>query len=225
MSETSPPPQAPAYPSTNPPAAPPGPSGAPPQGGNNGLSIAAFVLALLGSVPLGIGLGIAGLVQARKRNQKRGLAIAAIVISGLWLVALAIGAIVVITADSNRDANGTVTTAGSELATKIRTGDCVNGIGGATRVTDVAVVPCAQPHEGEVVGEKDLTGSAFPGDAAVEKAANDACPELLKSYAGEKADSVELMFLHPTADSWRLNDRTISCVALHKTPEPGSLKG
>ncbi len=225
MSETHPPQQAPAYPSTDPAAGPPGPAGAPPQGGNNGLSIAAFVLALLGSVPLGIGLGVAGLVRARKRNEKRGLAIAAIVISGLWLVAIAIGAIIVLTAESNRDADGTVTTAGTERATEIRTGDCVNGIRAATQVTDVAVVPCGQPHEGEVVGEKELTGSAFPGDAAVEKAANDACPGLLKSYAGERADTVELMFLHPTADSWRLADRTISCVALHKTPKPGSLKG
>lgn len=65
----------------------PGPAAYPPPGSVSGWAIAAFVLALLTCAPLGVIFGIVALVQTRDgRQHGRGLAITAIVISGLWAI-------------------------------------------------------------------------------------------------------------------------------------------
>ncbi|GAA0805845.1 septum formation family protein [Spirilliplanes yamanashiensis] len=224
MSETLPPPPAAPQPAHPQPAGPqpPYPQAAPPRAGNNGLSIAAFVLSLLGGVLLGLGLGIAGLVQARKRNQKRGLAIAAIAISCAWALLIGIGAAIAIAQSPDRDADGALTSGGTAAVTELRAGDCLNGAREGM-VTDVSVVPCAQPHDAEVVGVHTMTGAAFPGAAAVEQAATEECGRLLDDYAGEKADAVDLLFLQPVAESWD-RDKTITCLATQPAKGTGSIR-
>ena len=222
MSDSFPPP-APAYTDPQQPQPQQSQQPAPPaRQGHNGLSIAAFVLSLIGGSALAIGLGIAGLIQARKQNQKRGLAIAALVISGIWLVVIIIAAIAAFAMAPERDENGALTSGGTASVTSLKTGDCLNGIKEGV-VTNVAVVPCAEPHDGEVVGVHALTGATFPGTAAVEQAANEECVKLLEAYAGEKAAAVDLMFLQPLAETWSL-DKNISCIATQKVQDSGSIK-
>ena len=57
----------------------------PVQKGTNGFAIAGFIFALLGGL-LGLIFSIIGLVQAKKENSPKGLAIAGLVISCIWIV-------------------------------------------------------------------------------------------------------------------------------------------
>ena len=65
----------------------PGAPGYPPRRATSGWAIAAFVFGLLACVPLGVILGIVALVKIRRgRGSGRGLAIAGLVFSALWLL-------------------------------------------------------------------------------------------------------------------------------------------
>jgi hypothetical protein len=100
-------------------------------------------------------------------------------------------------------------------------GECMTGIGtgevpdaGAIRSTD-----CATAHRGEIVGIyaiADPDGAAFPGLPAIESIASAECPGLFEDYVGIGYDAsrLEMIFLHPSADTWGRGDRQIACIAI-----------
>lgn len=62
-----------------------------PERGINGLAIASFVLGLLGGVLLSVIFGIVALTKLRDQPQRgKGLAIAGLCLSGVWLVSIAV---------------------------------------------------------------------------------------------------------------------------------------
>jgi hypothetical protein len=66
-----------------------------PASGTNGFAIAAFVLGFLGAVLLSVIFGIVALNKLRDRPQRgKGLAIAGLCLSGVWLVGIAVGLVV-----------------------------------------------------------------------------------------------------------------------------------
>lgn len=88
-------PQAPqpgAYPQAPQPGAfppPPSPYGVQPQApqqGSNGFAIAGLIFGIIGGWVLGLIFGILGLKKAKKVNKGKGMSIAAIVLSVLWIV-------------------------------------------------------------------------------------------------------------------------------------------
>ena len=80
----------------------------PPQDKTNGMAIAAFVTGLLGCCGVvGAVLGVISLRQIGERGGKgRGLAIAGIVLSALWIVGGVIGYLVIPGSDSSSSATG-----------------------------------------------------------------------------------------------------------------------
>lgn len=188
----------------------------PPRSGTNGFAIASFVLGLIGGILLSVVFGIVALVQIKRRPQggKR-LAIAGLVLSGLWLVGLTAGITYAIMSGADRDESGRITSSGTVDVASLEVGDCVNGIEEGDVLT-VPAVPCAEPHEGEVfaVFDVSLTGQ-WPGDDAVAGEAEDGCVDRFESYApgAEDAASLDLFYLHPTSGSWRAGDREVICIA------------
>ena len=109
-------------------------------GGSNGWAIAAFVLGILGGIILSVIFAILALVQIRKNHQRgRGLAIAALVISAMWIVV--IGSVI---------AYGVSTQGNSVRAADLNTGDCVKDAYDHRLPTWVKRVRCDRPHYGEV---------------------------------------------------------------------------
>ncbi|WP_162907445.1 hypothetical protein [Allorhizocola rhizosphaerae] len=63
-------------------------------------------------------------------------------------------------------------------------------------LTEVAAVPCTQPHTGEVVGQFQLSGSSYPGEDAVAARATEQCELLLDGDTshGDEGDDIFLMY-------------------------------
>ncbi|GAA4599321.1 hypothetical protein GCM10023194_79090 [Planotetraspora phitsanulokensis] len=143
---------------------PPGPLGAPypppygypppppPAARTNGFAIATLVLAILGGVLFSIIFGIVALVQIRKRGDKgKGLAIAGLIVSGLWIAMFALLMAIASLSVAQRDETGAVTGGGQVSSTSLHEGDCVNGVADGKVVTRLTALPCAQPHDAEVI--------------------------------------------------------------------------
>jgi len=184
--------------------------------GTNGLAIAALVLGILGLVPplgiIAIVLGAVALQQVTRRNQSgRGLAIAGIVLGSLAVLAwIAISAVLVFSSEPERSASG-ATRASRVHVADLKGGDCFSG-GQADDVSMVTVVPCAEPHESQVVTVFELPEGDYPGEEKVTSAAEQGCSEKADPLVREdRYDVVEPSFIYP-ADAWTWDgSRAIQC--------------
>lgn len=114
-----------------------------------------------------------------------------------------------------RDDTGSVVEAGEESAFELETGDCLQTVAEDVELMSVPLVPCDQPHDGEVYATASLPGEEYPGDDALFAAAESACVARFAAFVGiPYEESVqELFYLHPTRRSWTLaDDRGVVCV-------------
>ena len=215
-----------------PPAGPPGwgapgypvPPGA--SAGTNGFAIAAFALGILGIILLSVVFAIVALVQISRRPQggKR-LAIAGLVISGVWVALIVVVIVYAIATSAQRDDSGRITSSGSVSVGSLLVGDCVNGIEEGNLLS-VPAVPCAEPHEGEVFALFELSGD-WPGEGPVADRSEQGCVDRFDAYApaADNVDSLELFSIQPTEESWRGGDREVICIATDPTAKrTGSLR-
>ena len=205
------------------------------QRGTNGLAVAALVLGII--APCGAGLlslvfGIIALIQIRESGQKgRGLAIGGLVLTGVWILALAVFiAIAVITAatSTERDASGQLTGENPISVESLRPGDCIRSVPDEGAVLTVPGVPCSEPHDSEVFATFDLIDGDWPGDNAVVEESQSGCVDRLLDYSPSAYDDpqVEIAFLHPTPITWIRGDREVICFTLYLDgPRTGSLQG
>lgn len=225
-----PPPAQPAWPAGPPAPAPwpaqPGPPVPPHSPGTNGFAIAALVLGIIGGCLLGFIFGFLALRQIKKSGQDgRGMAIAGIILSALWLVVAIVVGIIAATTGADRDENGQISDSGRVWSNQVRVGDCVNGLVETTRLRSLEGVPCSEPHEAQAYAEIRLPGGAFPGLTAIEERANEQCGPRMRSVAPKawRDRKVEVFYLHPTAESWKLGDHTIICLTYTEKPRTGSI--
>jgi hypothetical protein len=205
------PPQAPLpYPAPN-----PGYYGAPPPQQTNWWAVVSLIFGVLGGVLVSVICGIVGLNRARQGHGGRGLAIAGLVLSALWVLGIVAAVVIFLIVGK-----GTVT------ATDVKVGDCLKQIPGSTRVLTVDTIGCDQPHAGEVFAVLQMPDGDFPGQSAIEDYQNK-CEPALAAYSPTAMtdDTVQLYVLYPTADTWKQGDRAVTCVATLDPPRTGSLKG
>jgi hypothetical protein len=185
--------------------------------GTNGFAIASLILGLLGVVLLSVIFGIIALVQTKRRGQSgRGMAIAGLVLSGLWTV-LFVGLIVlaVVVSDS------------TVQATTIEVGDCIKTMpADNARVSKLPDVSCFEPHEGEVYARIRVTGDSFPGQSTLERDFRDRCATALASYSPKAAldPDFDTYVLYPTQVTWNHGDRDVVCIATTKDKRTASIK-
>jgi hypothetical protein len=199
----------------------------------------ALGLSLLICVPFawvaGGALGIVALVRSGDgRNHGRGRAIAAIVISGLLLlanVAVFVWAFVVGWQDAARDADE-VESVGSSLD-RLGVGDCFNGgsledipdSGAQGEVTSAPeVVPCSEPHQAEVFHIFTLEEDEFPGVAQIDDRVAECLP-VFRAYVGRpyQRSTLEVTSYFPNSQSWLAGDRRFICTLID--PELDDLMG
>ncbi|WP_167052116.1 septum formation family protein [Salinibacterium sp. ZJ77] len=132
--------------------------------------------------------------------------------------------------DATRDETGQVIE-GNEASDVflMRVGDCLNDSASGDEVSQVPIVPCAEPHDSEIYSELRLSGSEFPGVATIEEQADEHCYTAFAEFVGVDYDSSELYFSYymPTEGSWNdFDDRLVSCVIVDPAGQTtGSLKG
>jgi hypothetical protein len=81
----------------------------------------------------------------------------------------------------------------------------------------VPVVPCDEPHDGEVLflGDAWNENAEYPGNDVVEAQAKERCDNAFESYIGRPFDrsALEYIHWHPVEEGWEQGDREIGCVA------------
>jgi hypothetical protein len=175
-------------------------------------AIAAFVLGLLACVPLSVIFGIVALVKTRGGQQSgRGLAIAGLVFSALWVPVGVIAALFWMT-------NGFLITGTVDSSPLVRVGECFN--------PDINTrVDCGQPHSDEVFAVLSL--SRFPDSDADSQHLKNRCRAELQKYSpsASRDPRVQVDIWGPGTDWKYMNNHTTACAA-HFTPDRvGSIKG
>ncbi|MFD3945073.1 DUF4190 domain-containing protein [Streptomyces sp. NPDC058579] len=212
----------------------PGPYGIPPQRTTNGLAIASLVSGIVCCLPpLGLIFGLIALPQIKKRDQTgKGLAVAGIVLSSLSCLLIVIGLVSGALGDAWRGfQKGVDEAARAESTFSLRTGQCYNVDGKLEADTsEVEVVDCAKPHEGEVTGGFKLTGfTKWPGETSIDDIATKRCGDIGNAYALDSwafPEEIYDFYYMPSRDSWRVGDRTVTCAFAVDGGEPmkGSLR-
>lgn len=229
------PPQAPPVPQPGfaypppPPGAYPGGPPVPPQPSNT-LAIIALILAVL---PCGItwiaAIVLAIIVLSRvKKGTARGsgLAIAALVISVLWLIAAAVGTVLVVNEvtkyDAARDANE-----GKISTDMIKQGDCFSELPDGEEIRTVLIIPCEKEHAGEVYAVFSIDPEKGASQNDIYDLAEDGCSSRFQDFIGVSARETELEFslIAPDKDAVDLDDDVACYVYAPGETSTGSLEG
>jgi hypothetical protein len=192
-----------------------------PRRGGNGLAAASLVLGFLAG-PLGL---IFGIIALRKRPQRgKGMAIAGICLSTLWIIGVVAAAVVSNQTASKRSADGQISKGGHMDVFALRTGDCFQNPTGsepASELSSITAVACTTPHNAQVISQLPVSGSDYPGETALTARAGTGCKADLKT-AVDKAkvtDSMNLLYLFPDSNAWDEGQHTISCLVVDSTKD------
>jgi hypothetical protein len=184
----------------------------------SGFAIASLVLGIIGVILLSVIFGIVALVKIRGNPQLRGrgMAIAGLILSGLWLVGIIALIAIGVTASPQRSAAGQVTRAGTTSVYSLRTGDCLQNPGTRLGILTVRVVPCDQPHNTQVFAVFTVAGSGYPGTAALQRQAATGCHTRIAGSINRSliTNSMTLQYLYPESQSWADGHRSITCLVV-----------
>jgi len=195
-------------------------------GRTNPLAIAALVTGLIGCISLvGAVLGVIALRQINQRGEKgKGMAIAGIVLFVVWSILSIIGVALSKGSDSGSGAGAKPTPTSTKPkdvgVTKMKVGDCINDSAAADEeVESVKVVPCNQPHDGEVLANFKIRGMILPSEAQVQAQAKSGCHRLAdpRLQRDPAVDNLALSWYYPDAQNWRAGDHMVTCVGVNAT--------
>lgn len=129
--------------------------------------------------------------------------------------------------EPERADSGEVSEAGDESVFDINVGDCLSTNADGS-VTEVPLVPCAEPHESEVYHSYTIPGEEFPADDAMQTIAGEQCVPAFQTFVGKpyQESALEFTTLQPTSESWGQGDRELLCLVVDPAGNvTGSLRG
>jgi hypothetical protein len=106
----------------------------------------------------------------------------------------------------------------------LRAGDCINSSQNGLSAT---ILSCATPHDAEVFATFSLTGSSWPGEAAVQQRASSGCTNRLAGYLNPQLLNAGLtqQYVYPNQDAWKAGVHTVICeVSSASGPLSGSVR-
>lgn len=198
----------------------------------SGWAVASLVLGIVGGAVLAAIFGFVALGKIRDTGQKgRSMAIAGIILSGVWVVVAVVavaahhGATGVPTAQVSTNpgnggpAPGQLPASGSVSVHALVVGQCFDWSQSTQPVVSVTLIPCGQAHNAQVFAVWDLSGSTYP--ANVLQVAAQGCAER-KASLSASASSLEVTQFSPGAAGWADGDRVVYCFILSPTPNLNS---
>jgi len=152
----------------------------------------------------------AGEEQDGRAGRARGvrlLAVAATVVGILALVGAAVAVLAVVTHGFRPK---TVVTYRVAAVFSLRTGECIDSSPNGLSVT---LRSCAVPHDAEVFATFRLTGSSWPGGAAIQADASNGCMSQFGSYVNPQLANAGLTeeYVFPDQQAWQAGVRTVVC--------------
>jgi hypothetical protein len=191
--------------------------GQPPQAQTtSGFAVASLILGLLGGVLFSVIFGIIALGKTKPGGQRgRGMAIAGLVLSGVW-VAIIAAAIVFAALSPTHTVS----------ARNVKVGDCFADTPTGSRVSWVNTTSCDRPHSAEVAAVLTMPDGPFPDDSVFSDY-KQRCRDSLASYSATAMQdpNVDLAVMPPSQDSWKQGDRDMVCIATFNAKRTGSIKG
>ena len=159
---------------------------------------------------LGVIFGVVALADVRRTRQSgKGLAIAGLVLSALWLGAWLtfIGAAFVTgfqQAASQQSASST--------GFRLKPGQCFDRPQ-SSQTAAVTVRDCAKPHDAEAFAVEPISGSTYPGLDTVEGIGDRKCPNDSDRWLtpGMNYPDFAVHYLYPEQSSWSRGDRSVIC--------------
>ena len=111
---------------------------------------------------------------------------------------------------------------------ELRVGDCFAepaqlAQNEAAAVSRVQLVPCAAPHDSEVIALADYPGDdvSYPGEDRVIEVSGGICVAALEELTTRRQrESIDVVFFYPTETSWGQGDRAIICAAYRPDGTP-----
>ena len=172
--------------------------------GTDGFAITAFVLGLLGLVPLAVGFGIRALVRiGRTGRDGTGLAIAGLVLGVLWTI----GGLVAITPQQAKHA-----AAAPDYIDTMTIGDCLDSDADTAQVIRVA---CDLPHDEQIAERVDVGDGygTYPGLTTLQELAQPVCRIAAAASfpGGTMPAGLEFAAHVPTESSWNAGAREAVC--------------
>jgi hypothetical protein len=157
-------------------------------------------------------------------GERRG--VSRLVVAGviLVLVAVAAAAAVLVVATHGFRHKTVVTYRPVPGVFSLRAGDCLNSSQNGLSVT---ILSCATPHEAEVFATFSLTGSSWPGEAAVQQQASSGCANRIAGYLNPQLLNAGLtqQYVYPDQEAWQAGVRTVVCeVSSASGPLSGSVR-
>lgn len=190
------------------------------------LAVASLITSPLS--PLGLGLGVVALRRiARNHRLGRAFAVWGILLSTVFL--LTAGLVVATFALDGTFARMNETPVAGDVA-KERTiapvnldvGNCVATLPVTREVGDVRLIPCAEPHQLEVIAREPapLNEEEYPGAQALGEHAEQVCEEAFSGITPDAEDGLEGFtprHLIPSEQNWDDGHRNIICFARSTT--------
>ena len=115
--------------------------------------------------------------------------------------------------DTVRGDNGEILEGGGLGVFAMQTGDCFN-LPDGFEVVSIEAIPCTLAHDAEVYKMFDLDDGTYPGDEAVDMAADQGCYEQFRPFVGVAYESsvLDIFSLIPREEGWNeLDDREVVC--------------
>jgi hypothetical protein len=189
-----------------------------PGSGTSGWAVASFILGILAVIPLSVIFGFVGLNRIKRLGQGgKPLAIAGLVLSGVWIVII----VLVSTLSGNatrQSSTGQITHRGNLDVFSLTTGDCFDNPTDTSDIENVTAIPCTQAHDSQVFAKFDLSGadSSYPSQASLNKQADAGCNSRTASIDKTKvSDAMQIRVLFPEEDAWNDGQRTVSCLIVN----------
>jgi hypothetical protein len=144
--------------------------------------------------------------DAGRRRSVSWLVTAAVAIVVIGLAA-AVGALAVTTHGFK---SKTIVTYRPAAVFRLRAGDCINSSRNGLSPT---ILSCASPHDAEVFATFSLTGSSWPGSAAIGQQASSGCGDRIASYVNPALADAGLTqeYVYPDQKAWQAGVRTVVC--------------
>jgi hypothetical protein len=174
------------------------------------LAVAALVTGVLPVIPIGIGLGISGVVTTRQgRRRGRNLAVIGLLATIVWIaIGGTLGAVAELTHGFHKPVKIKYTYVQAAVF-DLRQGDCLNDVPSASAPS---LTSCNSPHDAEVFATFALSGAAWPGAARTEQEAQTGCSAQLSGYLNPQlAISLTQDYVYPGQVAWQAGTRTVVC--------------
>ncbi|HTU75152.1 MAG TPA: DUF4190 domain-containing protein [Trebonia sp.] len=190
-----------------------------PKTGTNGWAIASFVLGLISISVLSIIFGIIALTRIHNTPQRgKGLAIAGLCLSGVWIAGVIGFVAYYASTAAQRSSTGQITQSGHLHITQLHAGDCFQNDAGnqpsAGATNQITAVTCGTPHNAQVIALLPVSGSAYPGAAAFKAQADPGCEAKAKADVNpaQITPSMNLLWYYPEPEAWTEGQHSITCV-------------